>query len=77
MKYFSAEEARRIMDGAPVGLIMSCDENPNREAVEALLDRARTGKAGPLSMALYGFALGHAAGIREERARRKEREGRT
>ena len=69
MKYFSAEEARRIMGEAPVGLIIPCDENPNREAVEALLDRARTGKAGPLSMAMYGFALGH----REERARRKER----
>lgn len=73
MKYFSAEEARRIMGKAPAGLIIPCDENPNREAVEALLDRARTGKAGPLSMAMYGFALGHATGIREERARRKER----
>lgn len=76
MKYFTVEEARRVMSCTTADLLIVRDENPNREAAAALLGRVSAGGNESIIAALYGFALGRATGIREERARRKQKEGR-
>lgn len=75
MTPFTAKEARAILAHAPFYLCTSSASNPSREAVSVLMNTVREFKRDPAWAAVYGYALGRAVGIREERQRRKE--GRT
>lgn len=70
MKYFTAEEARAIMNHGRALLCSVWADNPNLEAAQALAAYVR--RLDPRSAAAYGFHLGRATGIREERQRRRE-----
>lgn len=72
MKYFTAEEARAIMDYGCTLLCRCFENNPNLEAAQALAAYVRENcRYDPCLAAVYGFCLGRAVGIREERQRRK------
>lgn len=71
MKYFTAEEARAILDNNSVLLCMVWDSNPGKEAARVLSDEVQRRPTESWSAAVRGFLLGRATGIREERQRRK------
>lgn len=72
MKYFTEEEATKIMQNAPLGQCGFYPSNPNFPAMQAL-DRMVQEKSrwGAIYPALIAFQLGRATGVREERARRR------
>lgn len=73
MKYFTAGEAVRIVGKTPVHLVALYDDNPNREAMRAVAEKAASLRTPSVYMGMvYGFQLGRATGIREERAKRRE-----
>lgn len=69
MQYFTAQEAKRIIDNSAIGLCTRDECNPNREAFSAALDIAQRGH-GTVWSVMTGFHLGVALGKRMERARR-------
>lgn len=69
MQYFTAQEAKRIIDSSAIGLCTRDECNPNREAFSAALDIAQRGH-GTAWIVMTGFHLGVALGKRMERARR-------
>lgn len=72
MNYYTAEEARRIMDNTSVHLCTGYSNNPNREAFAECLRIALEPTQDPIHWAaVIGFHLGRATGIRQERARRR------
>lgn len=74
MKYFTAQEAKAIMNNGGVLLCTNWDENPALDQAIALRERVNSDmecRRSPIWAAAYGFILGRATGIREERQRRK------
>lgn len=73
MNYFTTEEARSIINHSPATLFTRFDNNPNRDAAAECM-RMCTSEHRPtlFNAALYGFLLGRATGIREERERRRK-----
>ena len=72
MKYFTAEEARGIINHGDISLCTGGDLNPAKEAAQVLFDTAERRHDSPWTAAVCGFVLGRATGIREDRQRRKE-----
>lgn len=74
MTYFTAEEAARIIRNSPSQPVSR--GGPNREAISAALDEAGAwGNGAAVRGVAYGFLIGRATGIREERARRRKAAG--
>ena len=74
MKYFTAKEARAIMDHSDITLCINWDINPALAEAQALHEKIKTDRCcrdEPFLAAVCGFVLGRATGIREERQRRK------
>ena len=69
MQYFTAQEAKRIIDNSAIGLCTGDECNPNGEAFSAALDIAQGGPGTAWSV-MTGFHLDVALGKRMERARR-------
>lgn len=74
MNYFTAEEAKAIMEYGDITLCTNWDMNPARAEARALSEKIETGRHCQDDLfraAVCGFVLGRATGIREERQRRK------
>lgn len=69
MKYFTKEEATRIIRNSGLSLCCTFDDNPNLQAAQALHEAVLELGNQPIYVASLGFVLGRATGIREERAR--------
>lgn len=69
MQYYTAQEAKRIIDNATIDLCTRDECNPNKEAFSVALDMAQRGHECMWSV-MVGFQLGVALGKRMERARR-------
>ena len=76
MKYFTREEALSIIRYTPLNLCVPWEENPNLEAMKALDEYIQRSKFpnDRFIITCTAFLLGHATGVREERARRKKRQ---
>ena len=74
MKYFTKDEAKRIISNQPMGICFVTSNNPNAAAMRGLSEIIDTSihKKDAYFMACTGFVLGRATGIREERARRRK-----
>lgn len=73
MQYFTAEEARAIVNNTPVGLCFNDERNPNHEAFDEAVKASEFAPSSRRFAVAMGFLLGVAHGKREERARRKEK----
>lgn len=74
MQYFTAAEADAILGCTSLRLCVGDESNPNRDAFLKAVWWARH-MGGIYTAVAMGFLLGQATGKREERARRKERNG--
>jgi hypothetical protein len=70
MDYFTAAEVQRFLSGTNLRLCTGYDDNPNREAFDACVRFADEAWSSKWGYTAYGFQLGYATGVREERARR-------
>lgn len=71
MRYSTRAEAEAAINHSPADLCANSADNPNREAMMVLTQHADANPTDVRWAAFCGYALGRAAGIREERWRRR------
>lgn len=68
MQYYTKEEAKRIIQNAPVRLCIGDNSNPNRDALQAAYEMSEGANA--IWAVMVVFQIGLALGKRIERARK-------
>ena len=72
MRYFTRAEAEAAINHSPADLCANSADNPNREAMLVLTQHADARPTDVRWAAFCWYVLGRAAGIREERWRRRQ-----
>lgn len=74
MNHFTEGEASKILKSVPDVLLLKNEENSYRQEIQTVIDHIYSNyRPSVTAAAVYGFVLGRATGIREERQKRADK----